>query len=45
MTKDAFESIMRGAREAIAYVEGNKADSRTDGSPSSQPISAPCAPG
>ena len=29
MTKDAFESIMQGAREAIAYMEGNKAGSRT----------------
>ncbi len=29
MSKDAFESIMRGAREAIAYMEGDKAGSRT----------------
>lgn len=29
MSKDAFESIMRGAREAIAYMEGDKKDSRT----------------
>ena len=29
MSKDAFESIMKGAREAIAYMEGNKAGSRT----------------
>ena len=29
MTKDAFESIMRGAREAIAYMAGDRAGSRT----------------
>lgn len=29
MTKDAFDSIMQGAREAIAYLEGGKAGSRT----------------
>lgn len=29
MSKDAFESIIRGAREAIAYMEGDKVGSRT----------------
>lgn len=29
MSKDALESIMRGAREAIAYMEADKAGSRT----------------
>ena len=29
MSKDAFDSIMWGAREAIAYLEGDKEGSRT----------------